>query len=532
MIIWGLLFQLVAFFVIFAKLGFETLAWFMLFLQPILASVLLIRAFFIGYAENKYFKIVYWIHWGNLLYNSVQLILCGTTFWESIGFVFGTTRNILLCIINYLTIYYLSKALELLVPQKERKSLIHEKLKTVRFLIVVELIFQYIYENLPAVSSVVLLALGILIGIYVKEIMNIRAVRKLLDDYCYSIVITPKRTQRISNVLLIVEVMLTIFMTVWLVKISDEVREPVQMIDLEQEQADYDMEEVQKVREKLIALGMEAYIANDLLPQDVMRFANVKNLMKTSQVQYFPYAKAHVKATIYMGELLYQEEEISAGKSLENSGNYFDEMLFYIEWLEEPAKAYGVRIALSFGSYMTIPELAGENRFVQITEKDGKTVYYDFNIKNSKKNGENDIVTNQKNATGVFLESATEYRSYSVQRTFSTIIPSTLSINIIFIKEQEIFPFQSLLEINNQYQSYSQVLNVESVLAIPYENRWIDGMFGLPDYDNNDIRFLAFVRRGLADYEHIRSENMEDLYDDYDAKKKYQQALFFEIFND
>ena len=76
------------------------------------------------------------------------------------------------------------------------------------------------------------------------------------------------------------------------------------------------------------------------------------------------------------------------------------------------------------------------------------------------------------------------------------------------------------------------MLNVESVLAIPYENRWIDGMFGLPDYDNNDIRFLAFVRRGLADYEHIRSENMEDLYDDYDAKKKYQQALFFEIFND
>jgi hypothetical protein len=277
---------------------------------------------------------------------------------------------------------------------------------------------------------------------------------------------------------------------------------------------------------------MEAYIANDLLPQDVMRFANVKNLMKTSQVQYFPYAKAHVKATIYMGELLYQEEEISAGKSLENSGNYFDEMLFYIEWLEEPAKAYGVRIALSFGSYMTIPEPAGENRFVQITEKDGKTVYYDFNIKNSKKNGENDIVTNQKNATGVFLESATKYRSYSVQRTFSTNIPSTLSIDIIFIKEQEIFPFQSLLEINNQYQSYSQVLNVESVLAIPYENRWIDGMFGLPDYDNNDIRFLAFVRRGLADYEHIRSENMEDLYDDYDAKKKYQQALFFEIFND
>ena len=87
---------------------------------------------------------MYWIHWGNLLYNSVQLILYGTPFWEDIGFVFGTTRNVLLCIINYLTIYYLSKALELLVPQKERKSLIHEKLKTVRFLIVVELIFQYI----------------------------------------------------------------------------------------------------------------------------------------------------------------------------------------------------------------------------------------------------------------------------------------------------------------------------------------------------------------------------------------------------
>jgi hypothetical protein len=118
----------------------------------------------------------------------------------------------------------------------------------------------------------------------------------------------------------------------WCVEHSYHIQEPVKLLDMEQEQQNYDPKKLAKVKEKLISFGMKPYIANDLLPEDLIRFENVKGLLKSERVYDFSYAGAKFKLTVYAGEVFYYHEE---DRNI-NGDIFVDEVLYYFEWLEEP----------------------------------------------------------------------------------------------------------------------------------------------------------------------------------------------------
>lgn len=486
MIIWGFVFQL--------------------FLDPMLASVLLLQAFFIGYSENKYFKRAYWIQWVNLIANSLIHVFCALPFWEAYMAQPDKIKLIMMAMLNYLTLYNLAKALMLLNSQSEYKSVIWEKLKTVRLLIIIDLIIRCAFQVISVPKYITLFWI-VFICIYIKVIRNLIAVRDLMIYQRYSIMPVIKKKQRLNKLFIGLELLITLIAIVGLVKFSTVNSEQVQLISLEEECKGYDDAEVENVREHMIALGMEEYIVNDLLPQDVMRFKNVKNILKTSQTQYVELADADVKVTLYVGELLYRENEVEDYRgNVWNGGTYLDETLIYVEWLQEPKQAYGIRLDFDF-SDAVYQELLEDRRFIQIAQKNGTKQYYEFNYKDGdpKYGSSSDSVV-----SGKLLDGATQYRSYGVQRTFaSNFADFDPWILIQVIKEKATYPFYSLLD-NDRY----------------FDNE-TDTFFNFTEQKNDNIYFKGGIKRDITDYEsHLDPEIIDDCKDDYNAERKYQHALF------
>ena len=127
----------------------ETIGWFGEYIQPFLACVLLLIAFFIGYSENKYFKVAYWIAWGYLIYISFCTVRIALPFWKSLPVfesIFQITIN---TTVNWLLIYNLSKALERVVQEEGSALQIRNLLKELRFLILSIGLINYIIIHFP-----------------------------------------------------------------------------------------------------------------------------------------------------------------------------------------------------------------------------------------------------------------------------------------------------------------------------------------------------------------------------------------------
>lgn len=487
MIIWGFVFQL--------------------FLDPMLASVLLVQAFFIGYSENKYFKRAFWIQWVNLIANSLIHVFCALPFWEAYMAQPDKIRLIMMAMLNYLTLYNLAKALMLLNSQSEYKSVIWEKLKTVRLLIIIDLIIRCAFQVISVPKYITLFWI-VFICIYIKVIRNLIAVGDLMIYQRYSIMPVIKKKQRLNKLFIGLELLITLIAIVGLVKFSTVNSEQVQLISLEEECKGYDDAEVENVREHMIALGMEEYIVNDLLPQDVMRFENVKNILKTSHTKYVELADANVKVTFYVGELLYRENEVGGNDGVFwNRGMYLDETLIYVEWLQEPKQAYGIRLDLDF-SDAVYQELLEDRRFIQIAQKNGTKQYYAFNYKDGdpKYGSSSDSIV-----SGKLLEDATQYRSYGVQRIFTSAwMDAEPWLNVQVIKKKATYPFYSMLD-NDRY----------------FDNE-TDSFFDSSEENSNNAWFKGRIKRDILGYEgHLIPEVIDDCKDDHNVEREYQHALFF-----
>lgn len=532
-IIWALFFQMTAHYEVFTFFGI--LEGFMLFIQPVIASVLLQEAFYVGYSENKYFKRAYWFQWINTIFCLGILVIYATPFWEIYFTQLEGIKMIMPVVVNYLTIYNLAKAFVVLVPQAEQNTVVCERLQTVRVLIILEFIARYTYQNLSEYSYLTLGMNVILICIYIKAFKELQAVKNLIEYYAYSIMPVVKKKQRRHDWLLRLELIVTAIVVIWMVKTSDEVREPVNLIALEEETAGFDMEEVEEVREHLISLGMEAYIVNDLLPQDVMRFKKVKGILKSSRTEYLEHAGTNVKVTMYVGELLSQEKEVRSGDSLRVEGYYFDETLVYVEWPEDPKQAYGMQLEIGVDEldhenyYYELPK---DRRFVQIAQKDGIKQYYEFNHRDGDQEQAKRYGSVLSSADGIFLKDATKYRCYSVQKIFVDEISTNnifgLDIRVRFIKEQETYPFYSLFY-NDRYFETEHWRDATPAGRI---KSWNYALFDLrKDRDKDDCVYLGgVILRGIKEYVEDNVyflEHKDDFKDDYNADRKYQQALYF-----
>lgn len=483
MIIWGFVFQL--------------------FVHPMLASILLLQAFFIGYSENKYFKRAYWLQWASLIANSLLLAFHAIPFWETYIAEPETIGTIMMTVVNCLILYNLAKALLQLVSESERKTVIWEKLKNARLLIIIDLIIRYVLQD-TSEKKYIVLVLIIFACIYIKVIRDLIAVRDLMIYHRYSIMPVNKKKQRINTMCIWLELLITVIAVVGLVKFSTVNGEQVQLIALEEECKGYDDAEVENVREHMIALGMEPYIVNDLLPQDVMRFEKVKSILKSSQTQYVELADANVKVTLYVGELLYREDRREDKGNWYDNGQYLDETLIYVEWLEEPKQAYGTRLEVDISDAVYL-ELLEDRRFVQIAQKNGTKQYYEFNYKDSDPKNDSKF---ESVVSGKLLDGATQYRSYGVQKIFTrNLMDVQPLIYLQIIKEKATYPFYSLLD-NDRYF-----------------NNETDTFFN--EQKEDTVRFLGSIRRDIVGYEGcLVEEIIDDCKDDYNPKRKYQHALF------
>lgn len=504
----------------------ETIGWFGEYIQPFLACVLLLIAFFIGYSENKYFKVAYWIAWGYLICISFCTVRIALPFWKSLlvfESIFQITIN---TTVNWLLIYNLSKALERVVQEEGSALQIRNLLKELRFLILSIGLINYIIIHFPTYQQFINISAFVVIMIYIREMRCIMKTSKIMEEQSYSIRVNRTKRKVVNYVAIVIELMITIFLTVWSVQNSFHIQEPVKKLDLVLEQEGYDLKEVGEVRERLISLGMKPNIANDLLPEDVMRFKNIKGLLKSEYVQKFSYAGASFRLTVYMGELFYRQEE--------DNQVYFDEVLYYLEWLDEPKDYYGEGLTLLQENVIATER----NQWIHIAELDNQTVYYDSNIRelqNVESIFTHEVIEQQYLFLSTSLPNATNYRSYIVRRVYEDFEHTNLEIRVSFIKKQKVYPFVSLLEFNHQFPNYWNYLNIEPIytLALDTSNSFVNQISGLPNYMMNQKRLRIGVDRTVTDVDsYIDEIDVEDIYDDFVEGKKYQHALYIYSFDE
>lgn len=515
---WALWMQLFQFWGLFG----ETIGWFGMYIQPILVCVLFIKAFFIGYSENRYFKIAYWISWGYLLHHSICTIGAALPVWNTLPDYVSGLQRCVTPVVNWLLLYNLSKALERVIQEKESVVEIRNVLKELRFLVIVVALLLGIGIHSPYNQTLVNTLFIILGIIYIIEVKYISRLCKTMEEHSYSIRVNRKRRTLLNHVAIILELSATLILTLWCVEHSYHIQEPVTVLDMEQEQQNYDLKKLAQIKEKLIAFGMKPYIANDLLPEDLIRFENVKGLLKSERVYDFSYAGAKFKLTVYAGEVFYYYEE---DRNI-NGDIFVDEVLYYFEWLEEPKEYYGEVLTLPQDKVSSV----GRNQWIHIAELENQTVYYDSNI--TELQTIQIMFGHSKQQYQFFstsLPNAKNYRSYIVRQMCDEYYPSGHEIELSFIKKQKVYPFISLLEFNHKYPYYWKYLNIEPMYeaALDAPDEFVHQMYGLPNYMENRLRLRFKIERNAEErVEDVPMIYKEDVYDDFTEGREYQSALY------
>ncbi len=517
-LIWGM-------FVLLFVIRFGGIVGYILsYFNPLLGSILLMKGFAIAKSQNKYFKRAYFICCGYYIYRSVMMILQAFPVYQRLSYrilIVTLVEPVFLIVI----MYHLKLALEKVTDSAEITTQIRTLFLKIIWLIAelyLVLIIRYYLQ-----SYVIVLYMGtiLIVVLYISLVKKLAKIRNILNEQEYSIRFPDKKRHYLNQIFIILDLVITIILTVWLVQYYSQISGTINIIDTAGETAEgnYSREEVSKVREQLISMGMKPSIAEDLLPVDIMKFKDVKRLLKSTREKDFEYAGVKLRVTCYLGELYYNETTNEDSGSVD--GIYVDELLYYFEWVDNPDRPNAELLKEILDEETYYIDCSTEaSRWIHIADVNNQKIYYDSNKKIYTAGtglfySQNMIIHSGTN----LVKNADNYRSYSVHRLYSIGEFNTLEINFEYLKEQRIYPYKSLLDATMQNTCpellWSQIYTSSDFSLEQY-------LSGEINYLVNNEMFIFTINRNITDIEEYSGKKYDDIYDDYDVTRNRNHALY------
>lgn len=474
--------------------------------RPLIGCILIIKGLAICKSENRYFKRAYISGCGYYIYVSVSTVILALPIHQRIPEGISVF-TLIAPLISIIIMYNLFRALKQVIDDdSDSNKKINQIFWDIICLILSLYLICFIGYYLQKSNVVVYISFLIVLILYIYIIKKISRLKNILDERGYAIQVTKKSRRYGTNIFILCDLVITIVLILYFVNYCSSLPVTIHEIDVETEMLATDMSEVEidEVKERLISMGMERYIAEDLLPEDIKKLKNVKQLLISSTEQDFPYAGARLKVTCYLGELRFSEQKMEDSNYID--GIYVDALVLYFEWMDEPDQPYAEVLIEDYmqRSSWYVDCSADLSRWIHIANVGEEKIYYGSNeksyIQTTNIFGHED--TSIRSGTNI-IKNASKYRSYIVRRCYSTYYYErvgdrdwfTLSLSFQYAKEQKTYPYCSIYDV----VMFGTLPTLEEMIIGP-QYGYSNSLSGVLDYSVNNVQINFTIDRYENDH--------------------------------
>lgn len=490
-LIWGMLIFLFEINIFGGILGFV-----LSFIRPLIGCILIIKGLAICKSENRYFKRAYMVACGYYIFLSAVEVILAVPIHQKIQD--GNLSLLIQPAVIIIIIYNLYRALNLMIEDSDSNEKINQIFWNIIYLILALYLIVFIAYYLQNNNIIVIICFFAAINVYTCITNRFNKLKAFLNECGYDIKVEKKHRRYGTTIFIICDLVIMTVLILYFINYSSSLPVTIHEINVEGEMLNLDMSEaeIDEVREQLVSMGMERYVAEDLLPEDIKKLKDVKRLLKSSIEKDFPYAGARLKITCYLGELCYNEYKVEDSDYSEGyyiDGIYVDALVYYFEWMDKPNRPYSeVLIEENMQDYNFYVDCNFDlSRWIHIADLGDEKKYYASNEKSFVQNTnvfgmQNWII---KSGTNI-VKKASNYRSYIVRKYYNTGSYSNLDVVFQYVKEQKTYPYSSIYDV----AMFGSLPTLEEMILSPQYD-YSSSLLGVLDYSMNNMRISFVINR-------------------------------------